>query len=62
MLNITKGQNTISSVADVNSKEERGIIPRCVADLFDKIRQDDVQVSVYVSFVQIYNEKIYDLL
>lgn len=62
MPNITKGQNTIASIADVSSTLERGIIPRCVADLFEKIRRDDVSVSVYVSFVQIYNEKIYDLL
>ena len=49
-------------MADVNSSEERGIIPRCITDLFNKIRQDDVSVSVYCSFVQIYNEKIFDLL
>ena len=53
---------TVASIADVNSSEERGIIPRCITDLFNKIRQDDVSVSVYCSFVQIYNEKIFDLL
>lgn len=33
-----KGQVTIASIADVNSSEERGIIPRCITDLFNKIR------------------------
>jgi hypothetical protein len=58
----TSGQGTVASLADINSSQERGIIPRCVTDLFNKIRKDEVQVSVYCSFVQIYNEKLFDLL
>jgi len=53
---------TVASIADINSSEERGIIPRCITDLFNKIRQDEVSVSVYCSFVQIYNERLFDLL
>ena len=52
----------MASIADINSSEERGIIPRCITDLFNKIRQDEVSVSVYCSFVQVYNEKLFDLL
>ena len=58
----SKGQVTVASIADINSSSERGIIPRCITDLFNKIRQDEIGVSVYCSFVQIYNEKLFDLL
>ena len=60
--NVGKGQATIASIADVNSSEERGIIPRCITDLFNKIRNEETGISVYCSFVQIYNEKLFDLL
>ena len=30
--------------------------------MFNKIRQDEIGLSVYCSFVQIYNEKLFDLL
>ena len=53
---------TVASMADINSSGERGIIPRCITDLFNKIRRDELKVSVFCSFVQVYNEKIFDLL
>jgi hypothetical protein len=34
----TSGHGTVASLADINSSQERGIIPRCVTDLFNKIR------------------------
>ena len=37
----------------------RGIIPRCIESLFDQVPPE---TSVYCSFVQIYNERIFDLL
>lgn len=49
------------------TKEYWGIIPRAVADLFDLVHQSrstDGSLSVVIkcSYLQIYNEKIYDLL
>ncbi|CAD8090546.1 unnamed protein product [Paramecium primaurelia] len=41
-----------------------GIIPKTIHSLFNKIKQNALQrdYSVYCSYLQIYNEKIYDLL
>lgn len=41
-----------------------GVIPRVVNELFNKIseRSTERTYSVYVSYMQIYNERIYDLL
>ena len=49
---------------DIENEEERGIIPRLVTGIFNKIKQqpEDIEFSVRVSFVEIYNEKIQDLL
>ena len=41
----------------------RGIVPRAIEDLFSKLRQRSRSKStVYCSFLQIYNEELYDLL
>ena len=49
---------------DIEDENERGVIPRLVSGLFDKISQqpEDLEFSMKVSFVEIYNEKIRDLL
>jgi len=40
-----------------------GVIPRAVQDVFDLAEQKNViQLSVYCSFVQIYNEQLFDML
>ena len=41
-----------------------GIIPRALSDLFDGLRMsnDTTEYSVRVSFLEMYNEEIYDLL
>jgi len=59
---MNKGQRTVASIADINSSAERGIIPRCISDIFNRIRSNDIKVTVYCSFIQIYNEKLFDLL
>lgn len=49
----------------VHSNEElKGIIPRMMEYVFDSINQssDDIEFSVKCSFLEIYNEKIQDLL
>lgn len=33
-----------------------------MTDLFNRIRQEEQSIAVYCSFVQIYNEKLFDLL
>ncbi|CAD8109775.1 unnamed protein product [Paramecium sonneborni] len=44
--------------------KHEGIIPKTINSLFNKIKQNGLQkdFSVYCSYLQIYNEKIYDLL
>ena len=43
---------------------DAGIIPRSLSDLFDGLRtsNDTTEYSVRVSFLEMYNEEIYDLL
>jgi kinesin family protein 5 len=49
---------------DIEDMEERGIIPRMVGGFFDQISKqpEDIEFAMKVSFVEIYNEKIRDLL
>ena len=49
---------------DLDNLEERGVIPRMVKGFFDKIadQPEDIEFSIKVSFLEIYNEKIKDLL
>ena len=41
-----------------------GIIPRSLSDIFDALRMSDdtTEYSVRVSFLELYNEEIFDLL
>lgn len=59
---LSQGKQGSTTLAEINHSEDRGIIPRCITDLFNKIKEDEIKVSVYCSFVQIYNEKLFDLL
>lgn len=49
---------------DIESEVERGVIPRMVKGIFARIIEapEDVEFSMKVSFLEIYNEKIRDLL
>lgn len=54
-------------VADIKRGGNLGITPRCIKFLFDQIKQkhsedEDTRYTVSCSFLQIYQEKIYDLL
>lgn len=43
--------------------ENAGLIPRAIYEIFELAkRKDTIQLSVYCSFVQIYNENLYDML
>jgi kinesin family protein 11 len=39
-----------------------GIIPRTLSNLFDELRMQQVEYTVRVSFLEIYNEELLDLL
>ena len=39
-----------------------GVIPRCIDYLFNKLLVGKKNVTVYCSFLQLYNEKLIDLL
>lgn len=49
-----------------SDESTHGIIPRSIADTFRSIEEtsisEGVKYTVYCSFLQIYNEKLYDLL
>ena len=50
-----------------NEPQYYGIIPRAIDEIFngvaDKLDQDsNIKYTIYCSFMQIYNEKLYDLL
>lgn len=49
---------------DIDDLQNRGIIPRMVEGIFSRIEAapDDLEFTVKVSMVEIYNEKIRDLL
>ena len=39
-----------------------GIIPRLIIELFNIVNQENSNVKISCSYIQIYNERIYDLL
>jgi len=43
-------------------KELLGITPRAIQGVFSKIQATGTKCTIYCSFLQIYNEKLYDLL
>ena len=52
-----------SSSAGGETFSERGIIPRIIEDLYKHVDSNpSVQFSVLISYFEIYNETIFDLL
>ncbi len=47
--------------ADANEKEA-GVIPRCVHTIFERLQKTYTEYSVKVSFLELYNEELSDLL
>ena len=47
----------------IDKDPQAGIIPRALANLFDNLRTaENTEWSVRVSFLELYNEEIFDLL
>ena len=48
----------------MDTEEKKGIIPRMMSHLFELIMESDqsIEFSVKVSFLELYNEKLIDLL
>jgi hypothetical protein len=69
---ITNAGKTHTVLGDVNSANQAswGLIPRAIADVFDRIRivasmstnQQYPPCELFVSFFEIYNEQVYDLM
>lgn len=50
-----------------NVYQDEGLIPRSIRDLFDQVNVKRANtankiISVYIQYIQLYNEKVYDLL
>lgn len=50
--------------SDIYDDEEKGIIPRTIDDLFEKIKSspEDISYQIKFSIIQIYKECVYDLI
>ena len=44
------------------SQEMEGVIPRAVRDIFEAMKEKDMEFKVTVSFIELYNEQLFDLL
>jgi kinesin family protein 6/9 len=59
----TGSGKTYSMMGDTKSYDQRGVIPRALHYLFQEIEmREDREVTVRVSYLEIYNEELYDLL
>ncbi|CAI2381812.1 unnamed protein product [Moneuplotes crassus] len=62
MFGKTKPQRRIETESMSSDNDETGITPRAINYIFDFINSIDQEYAVHLSFIQIYNEKIYDCL
>ena len=54
-----------SELSQNDSISQQGVIPRAINEVFEswnQIQQEGANYSIYWSFIQIYNEKLFDLL
>ena len=60
----SSGASSLAAVVGRVPKDSLGIIPRCMEYLFSALdaRREDVTRRVWCSYVEIYNEKVFDLL
>lgn len=54
---------TYTMEGDFTQVKQRGIIPRSVEKIFHELKMNqDLKNELYVTFQEVYNENIYDLL
>lgn len=58
----TGAGKTFTMQGDLTTDDLKGVQPRCIEYLFYLLREKNEQTLVKVTYVEIYNEKIYDLL
>ncbi|EDO49629.1 predicted protein, partial [Nematostella vectensis] len=58
----THSMGTSFTVCTSDDEDSQGVIPRLIQDLFRHIEQDKCEYSLKVSFLEIHNEEIHDLL
>ena len=60
----SSGKTHTMSGSDMYNEEERGVIPRMVTHVFNQIQNSpsEMEFTVTVSMIEIYMEKIQDLL
>ena len=54
-------QNTFGSFNFLEDSDKYGIIPKSIEHIFTNLEMQEANYTVYCSFLQIYNEKLYDL-
>jgi hypothetical protein len=59
-LKIKKQKTPLTDIS--NDKNFSGLIPRSAFHIFSSLQNHTTKYNVFCSFLQIYNEKIYDLL
>ena len=48
---------------DIDSQEKKGVIPRAVESIFEQLKlKEEAEYSAKVSFLELYNEELQDLL
>lgn len=58
-----KGSKQNTPLTDINNDDNyAGLIPRSAHWLFECLKNRHTEFNVFCSFLQIYNEKVYDLL
>lgn len=58
----TGSGKTFTITGGPSSYEDRGLIPRTLAYMFDAFRTSTTQFKMYISYLEIYQDKGYDLL
>ncbi|XP_075213223.1 kinesin-like protein KIF11 [Lycorma delicatula] len=57
-----EGKRTSNKTFTWENDPDCGIIPRCLSQLFDELRLAELNFTVRVSFLELYNEELIDLL
>jgi hypothetical protein len=57
---ITNAGKTHTIMGDIKEKESMGIIPRALRDIFAHMEERDPKYDLNLSYMEIYNEGIYD--